>query len=156
MRTKLTTIAALAVAAVTLTAVASAGSTTAKQRVAIQVTESGFVLTPLTAGPIKSDTGRGSAVNFCCWTRRFITRNGQPIEINNPQMTLTGKHGTIVTRNVIGWIDVPDGYSVFTGTWKVIRATGAYAGLTGGGGAAGVSLPDGNPNVKFEGFLDSN
>jgi hypothetical protein len=147
--------AALAVAAVTLTAVASAGSTTAKQRVTIQVTKSGFVLTPLTAGPIKPDTGSGSAVNFCCWTQRFISRNGQSIEINNPRMTLTGKNGTLVARNVIGWIDVPNGYSVFTGTWKVIRARGAYAGLTGGGGAAGVSLPNGNTNVKFEGFLNS-
>lgn len=155
MRTKLTALAALAVAAVTLTAVASAGSTAAKQRVAIQVTKSGFVLTPLIAGPIKSDTGNGSAVNFCCWTQRSIMRNGQAIEINNPQMTLTGKHGTLVTRNVIEWVDVPDGYSLFTGTWKVIRATGVYAGLTGGGGAAGVSLPNGNTNAKFEGFLNS-
>jgi hypothetical protein len=151
MRRALTAIAALAVAAVTLTAVASAGSTTTKQLVTIQVTKSGFVLTPLTAGPIKPDTGPAS---FCCWTQRFITRNGQAIEINNPKMTLTGKNGTLVTRNVIGWIDVPNGYSVFTGTWKIIGATGAYAGLTGGGGAAGVSLPIGNTNAKFEGFLN--
>jgi hypothetical protein len=152
MRTKLTAIAALAVAAVTLTAVASAGSTTAKQRVAIQV-KGGFVLTPLTAGPIKPDSGTAS---FCCWTQRPIIRNGQSIDINNPQMTLTGKHGTLVTRNVIGWTDVPDGYSLFTGTWRIIRATGVYAGLTGGGGAAGVSgFPDGTTKATFEGFLDS-
>ena len=152
MRTKLAALAALAVAAVTLTAVASAGSTTAKQRVAIQVKEGGFVLTPLTAGPIKPDTGPAS---FCCWTQRFITRNGQAIEIDNPQMTLTSKHGTLVARNVNGWIDVPDGYSLFTGTWKVVRATGVYAGITGGGGTAGVGLPNGNTNAMFEGFLNS-
>jgi hypothetical protein len=150
MRTKLAAIAALAVAAVTMTAVASAGSTAAKQRVAVQVKESGFVLTPLTAGPIKPDTGPAS---FCCWTQRSIMRDGQAIDINNPQMTLTGKHGTLVSRNVIGWIDVPDGYSLFTGTWKIIRATGVYAGLTGGGGAAGVGLPNGNTKATFEGFL---
>ena len=153
MRRALTAIAALAVAAVTLTAVASAGSTTTKQLVTIQVTKSGFVLTPLTSGPIKPDTG---PIDFCCWTNRPTMKNGQEVDIDNPQMTLIGKHGTIVTRNLIGYVDVPDGWAVFTGTWKVIRATGAYAGLTGGGGAAGVSLPDGNTNVKFEGFLDSN
>jgi hypothetical protein len=152
MRTKLAAIAALAIAAITLTAVASAGSTATKQRVGIQVTKGGFVLTPLTAGPIKPDTGTAS---FCCWTQRSIIRDGQAIDINNPQMTLTGKQGTLVTRNVIGWTDVPDGYSLFTGTWKVIRATGVYAGLTGGGGAAGVGLPNGNTNAMFEGFLNS-
>jgi hypothetical protein len=153
MRTKLTAVAALAVAAVTLTAVASAGSTTAKQRVAIHLKgATGFVLTPLTPGPIKPDTGTAT---FCCWTERHIMRNGQAIDINNPQMTLAGKHGTVVTRNVIGWIDVPDGYSLFTGTWKVIHGTGVYAGLTGGGGAAGVGLPNGNSQVTFQGFLNS-
>lgn len=153
MRTKLTAIAALAVAAVTLTAVASAGSTAAKQRVAIQMRGGdSFVLTPLTDGPIKPDTG---VATFCCWTQRPIVRDGQAIDVNNPQMTLTGKDGTLVTRNVIGWIDVPDGYSLFTGTWKVVRGTGAYAGLTGGGRGAGVELANGKSKVQFEGFLTS-
>ena len=150
MGTKLTVVAALAVAAVTLTAVASAGSSAGRQRVSIRLTSSGFALTPLTSGSIKPDAG---PVTFCCWTRRSIVRGGESIEINNPQMTLTGKQGTLVTRNVIDWRDVPDGYSLFTGTWKVIHATGAYAGLTGGGNGAGVGLPNGNSEATYVGFL---
>lgn len=95
MRTKLTAIAALAALAalaVTLTAVASAGSTTAKQRVAIQDKGDGsFVLTPLTSGAVKPDTG---TVTFCCWRQRTIMRHGESIDINNPRMTLTGKLGS--------------------------------------------------------------
>ena len=137
-----------------LTAVASAGSAVAKQRVSIQVKSGklGFVLTPITPGAIKPDTGTSS---FCCWTQRFTTRDGQTVEINNPQMTLTGKRGTLVARNQIGWIDVPDGVAVFTGTWKVISGTGAYAGLAGGGRGAGVQLANGNTKAQFEGFLNS-
>jgi hypothetical protein len=155
MRTKLTAVAALAAAAITLTAVASAGSATAKQRVAIQVTDpkAGFVLTPLTSGALKPDTG---TVTFCCWTQRRIMRHGESIDINNPRMTLTGKLGTLVARNRIGWIEVPDGLSVFTGTWKIIRGTGAYAGLAGGGRGAGVTLADATTKAQFQGFLKSN
>jgi hypothetical protein len=151
MRTKLTAIAALAALAVTLVAVASAGSAPAKQRVAIQVkTGTGFVLTPLTSGAIKPDTGTAA---FCCWTQRTIMRHGESIDINNPRMTLSGKLGTLVARNRIGWIDVPDGLAVFTGTWKVIHGTGAYAGLAGGGRGAGVTLADSATKAQFEGFL---
>lgn len=154
MRMKLTAIAALAAAAaITLTAVASAGSAAAKQRVSIQVKNgASFVLNPLTTGAVKPDTGSAS---FCCWTVRSITRDGQAIDINNPQMTLRGKRGTIVARNQIGWIDVPDGLAVFTGTWKVISATGNYAGLAGGGRGAGVQLVNGNTKAQFDGFLSA-
>ena len=60
MRRKLTAVAVLAATAVTLTAVAVAGPVAARQRVSLQLTESGkrsFVLTPLTNGALKSDTG---------------------------------------------------------------------------------------------------
>ena len=67
-------------------------------------------------------------------------RDGQAIDINDPQMTLTGKRGTLVARNRIELVDLPDGWAVFTGTWKVIRGTGDYAGLSGGGRGAGVML----------------
>jgi hypothetical protein len=149
MRTKLIGIAAFAAIAATLAAVAAAGPVAAKQRIEIQV-KRGFVLTPLTPGDIKPDTGTAS---FCCWTERSIMRDGQAIDINNPQMTLTGKHGTLVARNQIGFVDLPDGLAVFTGTWKVIRGTGDYAGLSGGGRAAGVMLANGNTKAQFEGFL---
>ena len=110
----------------------------------------GFVLTPLTPAPSNPTPAPST---FCCWSQRSITRDGQTIEINNPQMTLTGKQGTLVARNQIGWVDLPDGWAVFTGTWKVISGTGAYAGLAGGGRGAGVQLANGNGKSQFEGFL---
>jgi hypothetical protein len=148
MRTKLIGIAAFAAIAATLAAVAAAGPVAAKQRIEIQV-KGGFVLTPLTPGAVKPDTGTAS---FCCWAERHIMRDGQAIDINNPQMTLTGKHGTLVARNQIGFVDLPDGLAVFTGTWKVIRGTGDYAGLSGGGRGAGVDL-GGSTKAQLEGFL---
>ena len=153
MRTKLTVTAALAVLAVSLAAVAAAAPVAAKQRVAIQENGNGsFVLAPLTPGAIKRDTGTAS---FCCWTERHITRDGQGIDINDPRWTFTGKLGTIEGRNHIGFVDLPDGWAVFTGTWKVIRGTGAYAGLSGGGRVAGVQPTNGNTKAQFEGFLSS-
>jgi hypothetical protein len=150
MRTKLTVVAVLAAAVATLAAVAAAGPVAAKQRIQIQENGNGsFVLTPLTSGAIKPDTGTAS---FCCWAERHIMRDGQAIDINNPQMPLTGKHGTLVARNQIGFVDLPDGLAVFTGTWKVIRGTGVYAGLSGGGRGAGVDL-GGSTKAQFQGFL---
>ena len=61
-----------------------------------------------------------------------------------------------MVRNRIEFVDLPDGWAVFTGTWKVIRGTGAYAGLSGGGRGAGVMLPNGNMKSQFEGFLSPN
>jgi hypothetical protein len=154
MSRKLTALAALVAIAATLATIAAAAPAGARQRVSIAVTGgagSKFALTALTAGAIKSDTGVAS---FCCWTQRFITRDGQSIELNNPQMTLTGKRGTIVARNQIGWIDIPDGWGVFTGTWTVIRGTGAYAGLAGGGRGAGVMFNSSETKATFEGFLN--
>ena len=151
MRTKLTAIAVLAAATATLATVAAAGPAATKQRVAIKVEDgASFVLTPLTSGAIKPDAGLAS---FCCWTERHVVRNGQAVDVNNPRMTLTGKRGTLVARNEIGYVDLPDGWAVFTGTWKVISGTGAYAGLAGGGRGAGATTPNGRIRSQFEGFL---
>ena len=151
MTRKLTALAVLAVTAATLAAVAAAGPVATKQRVKIQENGGSFVLTPLTSGAIKPDTGTAS---FCCWTERHIMRDGQAIDINDPQMTLTLKRGTLVVSNQIGWVDIPNGWAVFTGTWKVIRGTGDYAGLSGGGRRAGVQLANGGLiKSQFEGFL---
>lgn len=153
MGRKLIAVAALAAAAVILTAVAAAGPVSAKQRVSIDVRGSSpFVLTPLTSGAVKPDSGTAT---FCCWSQLHVVRDGQVLDLNNPQMTLTGKQGTIVARNRIVWLDIPDGAAVYTGTWKVVRATGAYAGLTGGGLAAGVSRASGYTKARFTGFLSS-
>jgi hypothetical protein len=70
-----------------------------------------------------------------------------------PRWTLIGKLGTIVGRNQIGFVDIPDGLAVFTGTWKVIRGTCAYAGLSGGGRVAGVQFASGTAKAQYQGFL---
>src|SRR4051812_7320580 len=117
MHRKLSAAATLFVVAVVLTGAATAGGTAAAQRVAITSphgNSTGFVLTPLTAGPIVADSGTATA---CCWTRRLIRRDGQSIEIDNPLRTFEGKHGTFTWRAQIQWIDVDSGYSVGTGTW---------------------------------------
>jgi len=150
MGRKLTAVAALAAAAVTLSAVAAAGPVAAKQRVVIQWTAKGFVLTPQTAGALKSDTG---TVSFCCWSQRFSTRDGLKVEVTDPEMTLVGKRGTLVVRNRMEWLDVPPGYALYTGTWKVVSGTGDYAQLAGGGRVAGVTLPNGDRKWRREGFL---
>ena len=153
MNRKLAAVAGLVATAAVVAAVASAGHVAAKQRVAIQLaggTRDTFVLVPLTAGAIERDTGTAT---FCCWTQRTIVRDGQSIEVNNPQMTLTGKHGTLVAQNRIEWVDLPDGWAVMTGTWRVIRGTGVYAGLSGGGRGAGVAPTNNKGKSQFEGFL---
>lgn len=153
MTRKLTAIVALAVTTVTVASTAAAGPVAARQQISIQVTgiaNEPFVLNPVSSGVIKRDTGTAT---FCCWTSRQITREGQAVELNDPQMTLTGKRGTLVVRNHIEWVDVPDGWAVFTGTWKVIRGTGDYAGVSGGGRGAGVALADNHEKSQFEGFL---
>lgn len=150
VRAKLTVLAALAALAVTLATVAAARPVATRQRVAISNSETSSVVLPLTAGPIKPDTVTSS---FCCWTERHMMRNGEAVVVDNPRMTLTGKRGTLVTRNRIAWVDIPGGSAVFTGTWKVIRGTGQYAGLSGGGREAGLKLANGNTTSRFQGFL---
>jgi hypothetical protein len=153
MSSKLIAVAALVATAATLATVAAAGPVAARQRVAIQLTEHSSVLTPLTAGAIKPDS---VVPTFCCWSTRHTMRDGQAIDIENPQMTLTGKRGTLVVRNRIEWVDLPDGWAVMTGTWKVISGTGAYAGLSGGGRGAAVAPANGHGKSRFEGFLTAN
>lgn len=152
MNRKLTAVAALAAAGATFAAVAAAGPVAVKQRVAIQEKGGAFVLRSVTPGAIKRDTG---TARFCCWTERRIVRDGQDIDINDPQITFTMKRGTLVVRSQIGFVDIPDGWAVFTGTWTVIRGTGAYAGLAGGGRRAGIQLPNGNVTSQFDGFLSA-
>ena len=148
---RLTVGVAVVVACVTLTAVASAGGDASKQRIAIQGQGVGFTLKPLGAGALESDSG---SVAFCCWTTRTTIRDGQAVDITNgPQMTLVGRHGTLVARNRMEWLTVAGGYQLFTGTWKVVRGTGDYAGLSGGGGIAGIELPNGEVKWRREGFV---
>jgi hypothetical protein len=151
---KLTAFAFLAVAATTMTSNAAASPEAARQRVAITVDGHAhtFVLTPLKPGAVKRDSGTSSD---CCWSQRFATRDGQTIEINDPLTTFTGKRGTLVVRYRIEWVDAGHGYTIGTATWKVLRGTGVYAQLTGGGRSAHAWPPGGYASGRAEGFLTS-
>jgi hypothetical protein len=129
-------------AAVMLTSVAAAGPNAAKQRVMItsqaaQTTlVSPFVLTPLQDGVIKSDSGKLIAGSNA--TDRVVMREGQEVTIVDDVSTFKGKRGSFVTRFHGEWVDAGNGYSVASATWKVMRGTGQYAKLTGGGRGASV------------------
>ena len=120
-------------AAVTLASVAAAGPNAAKQRVAIAsklYPERTFVFTPVTAGALKRDSG----------TARFDAGT----------FTFKGKRGTLTIRELReNWVDcgneefngvIP---AVDIGPWEVVRGTGQYKGVTGGGQSAQAGL--GNP-----------
>ena len=128
-------------AAFMLTSVAAAGPNAAKQRVMItsqaaQTTQvSPFVLTPLQAGVIKRDSGKLIAGSH--GTDRVVMREGQEVTIIDEVSTFKGKRGSFVTR-YHAEVDAGNGYDVASATWKVMRGTGQYAKITGGGRAASV------------------
>ena len=165
MATRLTVLAVLAAA--TLTSIAAAGPSATKQRVAIDMkflpTPSTFVLTPLQAGALRRDSGSTNvqAVLRSLKERR-VMRDGMDVTIYGPVVwVLKGKHGTLTLREQSEWVDLADDAnrdgsldSVGFGTWKVVRGTGQYAGLSGSGRSAHEGLGD----IWFahhEGFLTS-
>jgi len=150
MRTKVVAWAVLGAAAVTLTAGAAAGPVAAKQRIAITVKGDGhtFVLTPLTGGELRRDSGTFSD---CCWSEHVIVRDGQKIEINDPLATYVGRRGTLVVHYRVEWVNAGNGYIVGTGTWKIVRGTGAYKVITGGGRSAGAWIRDSFVSARAEG-----
>jgi len=53
---------------------------------------------------------------------------------------LKGKHGTLVIRSSVRRFDVvKEDDFVSTGTWSIVRGTGRYAGLRGGGALVGIT-----------------
>jgi hypothetical protein len=51
------------------------------------------------------------------------------------------------------YLDAGNGYHVGTGTWKVVRGTGQYAQITGGGRSGTVTLDRGPWSSRLEGVL---
>jgi hypothetical protein len=142
MRVERAIAGALALAAtITLTSVAAAGSDAAKQRVIITTQAakttnvSPFVLTAVESGVLKSDSGKLVVGGR---TGREVMREGQEVSINNELGTFNGKLGTLVVRFRSEWVGAGNGYHVATDTWKVVRGTGQYAGVTGGGRGGSV------------------
>jgi hypothetical protein len=152
---------AVLAAAVTLTSVAAAGPDAAKQRVAITVTMSSgkAVLEPLQKGTLVRSVGTFAGSRQSQTPDRTVMRDGQAVDIYSGTWTFKGKRGTLVFRERNEWTDlghdlnrdgIEDGIAV--GTWKVLRGTGPYAGITGGGRSA--HLGQGRVWViRYEGYL---
>ena len=156
MRARHAILVALA-AAFVVTSIAAAGSGAAKQRVMIttqfgETTEvSPFVLTPLQIGTIKPDSGKWIADAD---TGREVMREGQQVSMHAGTSTLKGKRGSLVIHHRSEWVEAGNGYHVATDTWKVVRGTGQYAGVTGGGRGGSVWLERTDDwSSQFEGFL---
>lgn len=147
-------------AAVSLTSVAAAGPEGARQQVeitakgvAIPFTGSAkFVLTPLGAGALKPDSGTEASVVA---SQRAVTRDGQSAKIVTWVTTCKGKRGSFVLRVRIEHIDAGNGFHIGTGTWRFVRGTGAYAGITGGGRVANAWVDSGSRALseRRDGFL---
>jgi hypothetical protein len=84
---------------------------------------------------------------------RDVMREGQKITIYDDVATLKGKRGSLVIRYRAEYVDAGEGYHVGTGTWKVVRGTGQYAQISGGGRSGNVSLDRGPWSSRDEGFL---
>jgi hypothetical protein len=155
MKARVVAIVALA-ATVTLTAAPAAAPNAAKQRVVItsQASRSApvspFVLTPLQAGALKRDSGTQTAGSS---SGRTVMREGQKVEIYESVGTLKGKLGSLVISLRTEYVDGGNGYHVGTGTWKVVRGTGQYARITGGGRSGTVWLDRGPWSSRSEGIL---
>lgn len=160
MKTRHAVLVALA-AAVALVSVASAGSDGTKQRVAItaRILPGGeAVLTPLKDGALKRDSGRFDG-EWSSTPERTVMLKGQEIGIHPAVWTLKGKRGTLTIRERTEWVDIgidgnEDGLDdgVAFGTWKVVRGTGQYARIAGGGRSGHAGLGH-EWNARYEGFL---
>jgi hypothetical protein len=155
MHPKLATLAVCLAATSILIAAAAGTPAASKQRIAIWFKKGNFdafVLTPRTSGPVLRDSGRASS---CCWSRRFTQRDGQAIEIDDPLATFAGKRGTFAWRARIEWVNSGNGYVVGTGTWKIVRGTGAYKHLEGHGRVASISVGlNQGLTLRAEGLVD--
>jgi hypothetical protein len=131
-----------------LTSVAGGATSASKQRVNIETSgvDDGtfvgrFVLTVHDAGALEGDSGKQTCKTAA---ERVAVRQGQQVSTYDPTVcTWQGKRGTFVTRSRHDWVDAGNHYFVNTGTWKLIRGTGQYAHVVGGGYNAGVWLDKG-------------
>ena len=83
-----------------------------------------------------------------------MTRDGQQVEIWTNTWTLAGKRGSLTVRERVEWIDAGGPY-IGTGTWKLVRGTGAYARIAASGrsASAGLNRANGAWFVRYEGLF---
>lgn len=158
---KVRTIMLLALAAtVAATSVAAAESTPATQRVAISaknLANGQFVLTPLSSGALKRDSGNASITYR---EAGGLMRQGQSVSLYDATFTFKGKRGSPTISERSEWVDVSNenapGFdfrpAVAIGRWKVIGGTGQYARIAGGGRSAHAGMGQ-KWFARQEGFL---
>jgi hypothetical protein len=145
---------ALAVAAVS---VAAASPSASKQRIAIDAKgsqlapEATFVLTTSSRGGLEADVGSG--VNTGQPRAIVVERTGQSTRKVAFVNSLRGKNGTFKVTGLVTSASAGNGYGSDHGTWTFRGLTGAYAGYSGGGGVALVSLPTGKLIYRLEGYV---
>ena len=152
-------LAALATAALIPVSAISAAELAMKQRVMlVQKQRFGapngtFVFYTLTPGPLGPDSG---ALMLAAVERPYVVRDGQRLAVYLGVERLTGKHGSFHIRWRLELAGAGEGSTVGTGTWSLVRGTGAYAGATGGGRLATVVMtPRGFTSAQFEGLLQA-
>ena len=136
------TVAIGLIAAVGFAGSSGAASSSKKQRIAIDakipwhLTGATFKLVPLTNGAIHPDSGQVVFSPGGQSTRGL--RDGQEYERIRDSITFTGTSGSLVISEDNYIVSAGADVSVFIGTWKIVRGTGAYRGLTGSGRTAGL------------------
>jgi hypothetical protein len=150
---------AIAVGALIPASAISAAESAKKQRVMlVQKHRFGdpngtFVFYALSPGPLGFDSGR---LTLAGAERPHLVRDGQRIAVYLAVERLIGKHGTFDLRWRVEFAGAGEGSTVGTGTWSLVRGTGAYAGATGGGRLATVVMtPRGFTSAQFEGLLQA-
>lgn len=127
-----------------------------KQRVAITIdpARSGepFVLVPLTPGRIALDKG---SVAWQTESQRMLVRNEERIRRWVGTGTFDGENGTLVIHFRIDWRDAGRSHEAGWGTWRALRGTGSYAGVSGSGTSAHVWVPRGPISARLAGLLRS-
>lgn len=128
---------ALTALAGVLVASAAAGPEAAKKQqveIGMKLHSGSFVLSVSRAGPLKSDSGSTpeQATGASC---RDISHNGVKNKLCTERRVLTGRRGTLTIQDELEWRDggSPNSCGIAFGTWSVVRGTGQYAGVTGGG-----------------------
>ena len=139
----------------TVASVAAAEPQANRQRMAFEMRKAtySFVMLPLTSGALKRD---GGPATYGPWSSRTVLRDGQEAEINELDVTLAGKRGTLVIHLRNEWIDAGSEWAIGEGRWTVVRGTGAYRQLAGGGRVAAVWDPadQSRPRTwRWEGYL---
>jgi hypothetical protein len=153
----ITAFAVIALSTVTMASVASGGPAAKRQRVAIDgrlvlaSNKGTWTLIPLSRGPLKKDSGTlvGGGV-----VKPPVIKDGAKITVILGKDVLTGKYGTFVLTQVVESMAAGRGETADVGTWKFMKGTRAYKGVTGGGRfAAACCARTGVLYSRQEGYL---